>query len=576
MGTPAPEPAPSASVIVIDPSGHRSRVEIAPLPFKIGRQADNDLILRDSRASREHARIVREGGEYKIQDAGSRYGVFVNGNRVESHALRNSDRIEFGFPDSYQLVFATEGAELNRLIDQFGAHEKSGPVSGVPGAGANLAKLRAILDVARTLQNGLSVQDVLNSVVDAALAITGAERGFLLLRTGGELETRVARNRQGATLPATDLRVPRRVIKRALEQRRDLLSMNFDPQGTGEFQPERSVVDLELRSVISVPLVRIGKVRGDATSVLSTAEETAGVLYMDSRLAAADLAGGNRELLQTLAIEASTILENARLLEEERIKQRIEEELGVARSIQQGLLPRSLPADGWFRACGSSVASHQVGGDYYDVIPSGPHAWTVVVADVSGKGVSSALLAALLQGAFLAVSHGDDALPKRLERINEFLNERTAGEKYATVFYGLLERAGRLHYVNAGHCPPLIVRQSGAIESLAATAMPVGLVEAAEFGAGETTLDSGDKIVIYTDGVTEAQNLQGEFFGRQKLRQVVAEHHADECQALHEAIQSAVGAFTESAPQADDITLVVIEYRGEPHSTDGVASQSLK
>jgi serine phosphatase RsbU (regulator of sigma subunit)/pSer/pThr/pTyr-binding forkhead associated (FHA) protein len=554
---------PSASVIVIDPSGHRSRVELTPLPFKIGRQADNDLILRDSRASRLHARILREGGEFTIEDAGSRHGVYVNGKRVESHALRSSDRIEFGFPDSYQLIFAMDGAELNRLIDQFGAHEKSGPVGSSPGAGANLAKLRAILDVARTLQTGLSLQDVLNSVVDAALAITGAERGFLLLRTGGDLETRVARNRQGTTLPASDLRVPRRVIKRALEQRRDLLSMNFDPQGTGEFRPERSVVDLELRSVISVPLVRLRKVRGDSTNVLSTAEETAGVLYMDSRLAAADLAGGNRELLQTLAIEASTILENARLLDEERIKQKIEEELDVARTIQQGLLPRSLPADGWFRACGSSVASHQVGGDYYDVIPAGPDAWTAVVADVSGKGVSSALLAALLQGAFLAVSHGDTALHKRLERINVFLNERTAGEKYATVFYFLLERAGRLHYVNAGHCPPLLVRQTGGIESLAATAMPVGLIESAQFEVSETTLSAGDKIVMYTDGVTEAQNLQGEFFGRQRLRQVVAKHHADSCQALQEAVQSAVAAFTESAPQADDITLVVIEYRGE-------------
>jgi len=563
MGTITAEIAPSASVIVIDPSGHRSRVELAPLPFKIGRQADNDLILRDSRASREHARIVRKGGEYSVEDAGSLHGVYVNGKRVESHALRNSDRIEFGFPDSYQLIFAMDGAELNRLIGQFGAHEKTGPMGSVPGAGANLAKLRAILDVARTLQTGLSLQDVLNSVVDAALAITGAERGFLLLRKDGELETRVARNRQGATLPASDLRVPRRVIRRALEQRRDLLSMNFDPQGTGEFQPERSVVDLELRSVISVPLVRISKVRGDDTSVVSTDEETAGVLYMDSRLATADLAGGNRELLQTLAIEASTILENARLLEEERIKQRIEEELGVARTIQQGLLPRSLPADGWFRVCGSSVASHQVGGDYYDVIPAGPHAWTAVVADVSGKGVSSALLASLLQGAFLAVSHADTALHKRLERINEFLNERTAGEKYATVFYCLLERSGRLHYVNAGHCPPLIVRQAGGIESLAATGPPVGLLESAEFAVSEIMLASGDKIVIYSDGVTEAQNLQGEFFGRQRLRQVVAEHHADACPALHEAVQNAVAAFTESAPQADDITLVAIEYRGE-------------
>jgi len=564
MGTGTAEVVPAASLIVIDPSGHRTRVAITPLPFKIGRQADNHLILRDSRASRLHARIVREGGEFKIEDAGSRHGVYINGKRVESQTLHNSDRIEFGFQDSYQLVFAMDGAELNRLMDQFGAQEKSsGSPSGISGAGSHLAKLRAVLEVARTLQTGFSLQDVLNSVVDAALAVAGAERGFLLLRKNGELETRVARNRQGATLPASDLRVPSRVIKRALEHRRDLLSMNFDPQGTGEFQPERSVVDLELRSVVSVPLVRIGKLRGDTTNMLSTAEETVGVLYMDSRLATADLAGGNRELLQTLAIEASTVLENARLLDEERVKQKMEEELAVARTIQQGLLPRSLPSEGWFQACGSSVASHQVGGDYFDAIPTGTGAWTAVVADVSGKGVSSALLAAFLQGAFLAAGHSDAALHKRLQRINTFLLERSAGDKYATIFYCLLERDGRLHYINAGHCPPLIVHAGGCLESLAATAMPVGLVESTDFEAQVTSLAPGDKVVIYTDGVTEAQNLQGEFFGRQRLRQVVSEHSADSCRALHDAVQCAVTVFTEGAPQADDITLAVIEYRGD-------------
>ncbi|HVN07156.1 MAG TPA: SpoIIE family protein phosphatase [Bryobacteraceae bacterium] len=557
------EAVPSASLIVIDPSGHRSRVQITPLPFRIGRQADNHLILRDSRASRVHAHIVYDHGEYLIEDPGSRHGLFVNGKRISSQALHNSDRIEFGFPDSYQLIFASDGAELGRLMDQFGAHDKTSTASGISGAGANLAKLRAILDVARTLQTGFSLQDVLNSVVDAALAVTGAERGFLLLRKGDELETRVARNRHGVTLQASDLRVPHRVIQRALEQRRDLLSMNFDPQGTGDLHPGRSVADLELRSVVSVPLVRISQVRGDATNVLSTSEETAGVLYMDSRLATADLTGGNRELLQSLAIEASTILENARLLQEERIKQRIEEELDVARTIQQGLLPRSLPSAGWFRMCGSSVASHQVGGDYFDVIASGTNTWTAVVADVSGKGVSSALLAALLQGAFLAVRHSDSALHKHLERINAFLNERTAGEKYATVFYCTLERSGQLHYVNAGHCPPLVVRPAGKLESLDATGMPVGMIDMASFEVRQVSLAPGDKIVIYTDGVTEAQNQDGEFFGRQRLRQVITAHHTDSCQPLHEAVAGAVATFTEGAPQADDITLVVMEYCAE-------------
>lgn len=238
----------------------------------------------------------------------------------------------------------------------------------------------------------------------------------------------------------------------------------------------------------------------------------------------------------------------------------------MARSIQQNLLPRSLPAEGWFRACGSSVPSHQVGGDYFDVIPACPEAWTAVVADVSGKGVSSALLASLLQGAFLAAIHHEHSLGQRLERINVFLNERTGGEKYATVFYCLLEHGGSLHYVNAGHCPAILMRASADLEWLPATAMPVGLMEQAEFEVQHRTLAAGDKLIIYTDGVSEAQNEQGEFFGKQRLRQVIVEHGAEPCQTLHDLVQDAVIAFSEGAPQADDVTLVVLEYGGCPAS----------
>ena len=544
-----------ASLVVIDPNGHRTRVAIDPLPFSIGRQPESNLIIRDSRVSRTHARIVVENGEYAIDDCGSLHGTYVNGKRITRHALRNSDKIEFGAQDSYQLIFALDGAELKQLMEQVG--------SGVaPGVGGNLAKLRAILDLARTVQSSFSVDDVLVSVVDTALAITGAERGFLMLRSAGGLEMRIARHRRGRHLHSSDLRVPREVIHRALERRRELLSMNFDPLGEGETRPQTSVADLELRSVICVPLVRIRTGQGEATSVLSTGSETVGVLYMDSRLVAADLAGGNRELLQTLAIEASTVLENARLLEEERAKRQLEEELSLARTIQQSLLPGKLPSEGWLRASGSSVASHEVGGDYFDVTPVNPHCWCAVVADVSGKGVSSALLASLLQGALITATDHPGTLSRRIERLNRFLMDRTGGEKYATVFYGLLELDGRLSYVNAAHCPPIVVRAGGELSTLDATGMPVGLMEAAEFGVAEERLAPGDKIVIYTDGVTEAQNAAGEFFGKKRLREIVTAHAAEPCQAVHDAIQQAVTEFTEGSPQSDDITLVVLEFGG--------------
>lgn len=550
-------PAP-ASLIVIDPNGHRTRVAVATLPFRIGRQADNDLVLRDSRASRLHARICAEDNRYVIEDAGSRHGTFVNGKRIEKKELENSDTIEFGVEDSYQLIFALDGVELKRLMDQLAGSEREPAAHGV---GSHLGKLRAILDLARTLQSSFSIDDVLASVVDTALVITGSERGFLLLRSDHGLETRAARHRDGRRLHEGDLRVPRDLIHRALAHRRDLLSMNFDPIEGDETRPRNTIADLELRSVICVPLVRIRTGLGDATSLVSTARETMGVLYMDSRRLAADLTGGNRELLQTLAIEASTVLENARLLEEERSKQLMEEELNLARTIQQSLLPKVLPAEGWLRASGSSVASHQVGGDYFDVTEVTRNCWSAIVADVSGKGVSSALLASLLQGALLTATDHPEALTRRLERLNQFVNGRTGGEKYATVFYGLLHRDGRLYYVNAAQCPPMLVRAGGSFETLDATATPVGLVEDAKFPFSEQMLAEGEKLVIYSDGVTEAQNTGGEFFGRKRLREVVMAHASESCFAIHEAIQKDVTTFTEGAPQADDITVLVLEYQ---------------
>jgi sigma-B regulation protein RsbU (phosphoserine phosphatase) len=209
------------------------------------------------------------------------------------------------------------------------------------------------------------------------------------------------------------------------------------------------------------------------------------------------------------------------------------------------------------------VASHQVGGDYFDVNEVNPHCWSAVLADVSGKGVGSALLASLMQGALITATDVAAALGRRLERLNRFLLDRTGGEKYATVFHSLLHNDGRISYVNAAHCPPFVVRESGEWRVLDATAMPVGLMEGADFPVAEEQIAPGDKLVVYSDGVTEAQNAAGEFFGKKRLREVVVAYAAFPCTALHEAIQGAVAAFTDGAAQSDDITVVVLEYRPE-------------
>ena len=544
----------SPALMVIQPSGNRARLPLTPLPFQIGRQADNHLVLRDNRASRSHARILVENGEYFVEDLGSRHGVYVNGERVSRHKLVNSDRIDFGFQDSYKLIFTLEEDEIHKILEQIS-------VPAAAGAG-NLAKLRALVEVARALQSSLSTHDVLTAVVDAALAVTGAERGFLMLRKNAdsELDVSVARDKNGAPLASTELKVPMSVINRALRTRRELLSMNFDPLEQEGVRPEMSVADLELRSVVCVPLIHI-RTGAVQETLVSSVNETVGLLYMDSRQSPADLSSGNREILQTLALEASTILENARLLEEEREKQRLEQELDIARIIQQDLLPNQLPSEGWFRAAGSSIPSRMVGGDYFDVREVSPDRYAAVIADVSGKGVSSALLAALLQGAFLLASEGASQLEQVMAHINHFLNERTKGEKYATVFYCTIDRNGVLRWSNAGHPKPLVVRESGETVPLETTGMPLGLLGIGSFDVEAIQLQSGDKVVIYSDGLSEAENPEGEFFDGKALKATIQANASRGCVEMHGKLVQAVEDFTEGSVLSDDITLLVLEYR---------------
>ncbi len=545
---------PPAALLVLHPAGHRTRVPIESLPFLIGRQVDNHLVLRDNRASRTHARIVAEDGHYVVEDLDSRHGTWVNGERIARHVLRNSDRIDLGVPESYQITFTLESGEFNRIMEQM-----SSPAL-VGGTDNSLVKLRSLVEVARALQNSLSTHEVLTAVIDASLSVTGCERGFLLLRKGDDLEVSVARDRDGRPLEAAELRVPTSVIQRALHTRRDLLSMSFDPLEQSGIRPEMSVAQLELRSVVCLPLIQIRSGTNEETSVLSAARATVGLLYMDSRKAPADLSAGSRELLQTLAMEASTILENARLIEEERIKQRMEEELKIAREIQQGLVPVGLPTEGWFRAAGSTWPSTEVGGDYFDVRPLSEDRWGAVVADVSGKGVSSALLASFLQGAFLMASGTEAEIGAMISQLNAFLLERTHGEKYATIFCCGLSADGRLSYINAGHCAPFLLSADGSMRKLNTTGMPVGMLEEAEFARVDVQLTPGDKLVIYSDGLTEAENAHGEFFDTERLRLALRDNCRLGAADLHKALLAAVDRFAEGGKVRDDITALVLEY----------------
>jgi serine phosphatase RsbU (regulator of sigma subunit) len=413
------------------------------------------------------------------------------------------------------------------------------------GAAGQFARLRGVLDVARTLQTSLAIEEVLGAVLETALTLTHAERAFLVLRSGDNLDVRLGRDARGRALPVESLSLPAEVTSQALNERHDLLSMTLDSSR---------------RDIICVPLVSLGSISAQETVSISPQTNALGLIYLDchQQTVVPEL---NLELLHTLALEASTVLENANVLEREREKILMERELELARKIQENLLPRKFPNDGWFCAAGSSLPSSDVSGDYFDLHQIDDDNWAAVIADVSGKGISSAILASLLQGAFLLGSDLAASLDEVVKKINGFLVDRAQREKYATLFYATIHSSGVMEWVNAGHCAPFVISASGQTKQLQTTGMPLGLWRNAQYTIERLQLLPGDKIFACSDGMTEAENEKKETF-EPRLNHLLKACASRNAQEVHDKLMAEILDFHQGLKQRDDITVLVLEYRG--------------
>jgi phosphoserine phosphatase RsbU/P len=541
-------------LVVIEPNGVRREVGISSTPFRIGRQAGNELTLRDSRISRQQAQILAVNGAFVLEDMGSRHGTFVNGEKALRHELQPNDRIDFGMGDSYKLQFIGEGATIEELVERVEA-----PAPQHAGS-RELYHLGVLLEVARTLGTGLSLEDVLTAVVDAAIQVTRTERGVLLLANDKqELQTVVARDSQRGTLRPDQLQVSQSVVKRVAQTRRELI---VSDTGQNEMKAQESVARLELHTVIAIPVDKLPVIETLDATISTRQGELLGVLYLDSHIPSSAFSDLDRDVLRTLAREAATVVENARLFASSRAKQRLDHEIEIASQIQKNLLPKSLPDLPDVAVVGSTLSCHSVGGDCFDVIGLGGGRHGFFVGDVSGKGISAALLATLLQGVFFTTAAMDISLPGVFSRVNQYLCERSGEDRYATVFYGILDKMGRFEYVNAGHVPPLLKRKKGGLEGLGSANFPVGMFQEAEYQSSRIQVEPGDFLVVYTDGVSEACNTKNELFEEARLRQIIEDFNGTTGSQLSDAIREGMRAFCEGAAQSDDITILVIEYKG--------------
>lgn len=544
-------------LVVVEPGGSRREVELTPTPFRIGRQAGNELALRDSRISRQQAQIITEHGKYVLEDIGSRHGTFVNGQRVMRHELRSQDAIDFGVPDSYQLIFVSTEESLGELLHRV---ETSAPAA-MGSVGHGLHHLGVLLEVARALHSSMSLEDVLASVLDAALQVTRTQRGVLLLMQEGELQPSVVRNAEHRMLRPQDLEISRSVLRQVVNSRRELI---VSDTGVDErMRDQASVVRLELHTVVAIPLEKLPVMGSLDTTISGKPAELLGVLYLDSHAPSTAFSDLDREVLRSLAQEAATVVENARLFALARQRERLDHEMKIAQEIQKRLLPKSYPQSELFTITGTTIACEMVGGDYFDVLGLEDGRYGLVVADIAGKGIPAALMASMLQGSFSATAGSDVSLKVLAARVNKYMVEHSLDDRYATLFYGVIGSDGNLEYLNAGHVPGMILSPGGAVRNLHSENFPLGMFDFAEYHSRSDRLAPGDFLVLYSDGISEAQNERGDLFGEQGLCALLQKFKGRSEKEMFEAILAGLREFTGGAPQSDDMTLVVVHYQGQ-------------
>ena len=540
----------SASPVLLFVQGAEQRsIPLERTPFSIGRKTDKDLVISDSRVSRDHAVIITEDGDYYVVDQGSRHGTFVNGQRRQRHKLSPNDRVDFGARDAAYVVFNPDH------LPSSSAAEFLSQISMMPVAAgsSDLEKLTLFLEAARKLNTTGVLEEVLVTLLDSTLKLTRAERGYVFLRNpDGKLRLAAARNSKGEAL-VDDSTISRSILEEAASANSEFVVS--DTSASSDLAGRNSIIAYDLRTVICIPL-RKTQFQEKTAGTDEGLEKplVRGVLYLDSRFASRDISAVSHDILKAIATEAAALVENAHLVQAEEANRRYQQELSIAASIQQRLMTVHIPDVPFASIRATNLACKDVGGDFFDVIMT-ESGLVVVVADVSGKGISAALLASILQGMIYSQAIANVPLPEIARSVNRFLCQRMMGQKYATLVLIKIESSGEMEYLCCGHVPPVVILD-GQVSRTDQCSLPVGLLAEAQFEGTRLRATPGGRIVLVTDGVTEAENEQDEFYGDARLEKAAA------APSPFDTILADVREFCGSRPLNDDCTVVELCYKG--------------
>lgn len=547
----APKQAIPKELVIRNIDGKTVTMPLDRDRISLGRSSSNELCYPDDAGlSRQHLALTHVDGQWFIEDLGSKNGTLMNGKRLERKLpFHLGDRIAAGH---LNIEFASAGVPLDNTV-MFVDHGESvssasttvvaslDTVLGPPADDLNKTyimqgspQMRALIRAGRELAGHRPLDELFQVIMDLSMDAVSAGRGVLMTLDGDNLEVRVHRG-EGFKISST-------VRDRVLKEKASLLVR--DAQLDQALRAQMSIVEQKVRSMIAVPL--------------QTNDRVIGLIYVDSPHSIREFSREDLNLLTVMANVAAIRIEHARLNEIEEAERAMAKEMQQAALIQQGLLPSKPPAVPGLDICGKTTACRTVGGDYFDylVFPDGRVG--LLVGDVAGKGLSASLLMSSLQARVQVLFEDPDDLARKIGRLNKSLCGNCPDNRFITFFMTIIDPStGELVFTNAGHNPPLLVRASGGCDKLAGGGIILGILPMAAYQESRQQMQSGDILVLFSDGVTEAPNPADEDFGDDRLEQLVASMRDRPAAEIVEAIEKAVAEFTQGAPAADDITVVV-------------------
>jgi len=517
----------------------------------IGRSLDQDLVLTESYVSRRHASIHLVNTHFELVDQKSSHGTYVNGARVDAARLNSGDILQFGSPTAPAYRFQNRPMAKPGPTEPFTATLLRAFSSIAPGlreepSGVHqMEQLSFLINSARRLNAVGAIDDILRVLLESSIKLTGVERGFVFLNENGEMHLALGLRGDGKSVEE-DLTISRRAMQKAVESESKFwVSDTLADNSTSEWA---SVVAHSIRAIYCIPLRK--------HTPANQPNRLLGLLYLDSQIKPGHLSEIDHQVLEMVAVEAATLLENALLAQADLKATLAQEELAVAARIHASLMSIKLPTVSFASLEARTLPCRAIGGDFFDAVAL-DDCICAVVADVSGKGVAASIVAATLQGIIHAQLLAGQGLSELAVVVNQFLYDRCVG-KYATMILLKIWPNGKVEYLNCGHIPPVVVTPAET-RRLDEGNVVVGLIPGAKYKPGFARLAPGERIFLFTDGITEAENQRGEQFGEKELESILQRSGLEQ-------ILTRLAKFQGQQESQDDCTLCEVIYLGPQRS----------